>query len=425
MKVIYDISPIGSDPSRRAGLARVAESTAARLYDRLGENVQFSATGSLRATFQAEKVLARRNGWRSALNEVGRPARWVHKAERACAHSSSTSDGLLKYGARAGKLLLAQVSRVFNVLRRPVDANALEQADLFHSSYARIPPQVRKALPGKHILTVHDLTPLVLGEDYFSSDQIGITRRIIDSVQADDWVITVSQSTKNDLCERRPIDPKRVFVVPNAASDELFYPVSDNRRIQEVRAKYGIPEGKYLLSLHSMAPHKNVARLVRSFRQLVRDENLSDVYLVLAGGLGRPLKEICDDLKLTKNDLQRVHFTGFIEDKDLASVYSGAGAFVFPSLYEGFGLPVLEAMQCGCPVVVSDAASIPEIVGSAGITVNPHDGNELKHAMKKLLSTPVLQETFSLQGQEQAHRSSWEARTNRLLDIYKDITSVG
>ena len=422
MKVIYDISPIGSDPSRRAGLARVAESTAARLYDRLGENVRFSATGSLWATFQAEKVLARRNGWQSALNEVGRPARWVHEAERACAHSSSTSDGLLKYGARAGKLLLAQVSRGLNVFRRPVNANALEQADLFHSSYARIPRQVRRALPGKHILTVHDLTPLVLGEDYFSSDQIGITRRIIDSVQADDWVITVSQSTKNDLCERRPIDPERVFVVPNAASEDFFYPVSDKRRIQEVRAKYGIPEGKYLLSLHSMAPHKNVARLVRSFRQLVRDEKLSDVYLVLAGGLGRPLKEICDDLTLTKDDLQRVHFTGFIEDKDLASVYSGAAAFLFPSLYEGFGLPVLEAMQCGCPVIASSAASIPEIASGAAILVDPYDEKQLAAAILDVFELPNKRAEMAKQGTKEARKFSWSKRTIKILDIYNRLT---
>jgi glycosyltransferase involved in cell wall biosynthesis len=327
--------------------------------------------------------------------------------------------------ARAGDIALTQVSRLCNVLRRPVDPDALAWADVFHSSYARIPKQVRRQLPGQHVLTVHDLTPLVLGEEYFSSDQIGITRRIIDSVQPDDWVVAVSESTKNDLCERRPIDPERVFVVPNAASDDLFYPVTDDKRIWTVRQKYGIPEGRYLLSLHSMAPHKNIHRLIEAFRLFIRQGKPSDTYLVLAGGLGRPRKEIFEELSLETADLDRVHFTGFVKDDDLAPLYSGAEAFVFPSLYEGFGLPVLEAMQCGCPVIASDAASIPEVMGGAGIQVDPRDVTDLADAICDLLASSETRRIGTQQGHRQAQRFGWNSRTEQTLNVYNKILAGG
>ncbi len=422
MRVVYDISPIGADPSRRAGLARVAESMAEQLHRRLGENVRFSATGSLWATLQAEEVLTRRNGWGSALNDVGPLPRWVCEAQRTSAEWTKTTDGVAQSAAWAGNFALTQVSRLFNVLRRPVAPNALAWADIFHSSYARIPQQARRQLPGQHLLTVHDLTPLVLGEEYFSSEQIGITRRIIDSVEPDDWVVTVSESTKNDLCERRPIAPERVFVVPNAASDDLFYPVTDDKRIRTVRQKYEIPKGRYLLSLHSMAPHKNIPRLIEAFRQFIRQEKPSDTYLVLAGGLGRPRKEIFEELSLETAGLDRVHFTGFVEDDDLAPLYSGAEAFIFPSLYEGFGLPVLEAMQCGCPIIASDVASIPEVMGEAGIQVDPRNVNDLARAISQLLASQETRRVESEKGPREAQQFSWDERVDRLIEIYSQIT---
>ncbi len=421
MRVIYDISPIGADPSRRAGLARVAESMAEQLHRRLDENVRFSATGSLWATLQAETVLSRRDGWHSALNRVGSLPRRVHQTQRNCTEWAKDTDGLMRSVARAGDIALTQVSRLCNVLRRPVDPDALAWTDVFHSSYARIPKQVRRQLPGQHVLTVHDLTPLVLGEEYFSSDQIGITRRIIDSVQPDDWVVAVSESTKNDLCERRPIDPERVFVVPNAASDDLFYPVTDDKRIRTVRQKYGIPEGRYLFSLHSMAPHKNIPRLIEAFRRSIRQEKPSHTHLVLAGGLGRPRKEIFEELSLETADLDRVHFTGFVEDDDLAPLYSGAEAFVFPSLYEGFGLPVLEAMQCGCPVVASNTSSLPEIVEDAGILVDPTDTEELAHALSRVVGPPSTISEFPKKGRERAKDYSWESSASGILDVYRQV----
>jgi glycosyltransferase involved in cell wall biosynthesis len=424
MNVIYDISPIGSDPSRRAGLARVAESMAEGLVDELGDRVSFSATGSIWATLQAEVVLDRRTDWRSALPHVPGWVRRIHRANRRLSEAAGNRSGAARIGSRLGTLALTQVLRAINVLRTPVAPDQLERADVYHSSYARIPAQVRRALPGRHLLTVHDLTPLVLDRQYVPAGQRAITRRIIDSVQAGDWVVTVSESTREDLCERRPISRERVFVAPNAASPDLFYPVEDEARIQRVREKYDVPDRNYLLSLHSMAPHKNIPRLVGSFRRLVQQQNASDLILVLAGGLGRSMDEVLADLSLDEEDLANVHFTGFVDDDDLAPLYSGAEAFVFPSLYEGFGLPALEAMQCGCPVIASNTSSIPEIADGAAELVDPYDETALAEAMWRLHTSPQQRADLAERGRRRAATYSWSKRVQTLLDVYDRIAQL-
>jgi glycosyltransferase involved in cell wall biosynthesis len=391
------------------------------LQGELGADVSFSASGSVWAALQAETVIERRESWNSALGRVGPLARGVHQAQIQASTRKDGNEGMAARGYQVADLLLTQVSRAFNLLRKPVDRPSLDDADVYHSSYARIPHQVRKHFAGQHVLTVHDLTPLVLDDSLSGSGQIAITRRIVDSVQSNDWVIAVSESTRNDLCERRPIDPERVFVIPNAASEELFHSVSDTERIHSVRKKYNVPEGRYFLSLHSMAPHKNVSHLVRCFHRFIRQEKKTDLALVLAGGLGRSANEIRQALSLGKENLEHVHFTGYVEDQDLASLYSGAEAFAFPSLYEGFGLPALEAMQCGCPVITSNTSSLPEIVGDAGLLVDPRNPEELCQAMSKIEQSSSLASDLAEAGQEKARRFSWKRTVRETIDMYRYV----
>lgn len=213
-----------------------------------------------------------------------------------------------------------------------------------------------------------------------------------------------------------------VIGAPNAASPALFYPVDDEERVRQVRGKYEIPDGEYLLSLHSMAPHKNIPRLIASFNRMVRQQGVSDLSLVLAGGLGRSLDEVLNDLHLEKEELENVHFTGFVADEDLAALYSGAEAFVFPSLYEGFGLPVLEAMQCGCPVIASNTSSIPEIAGGAAVLVDPYNEERLAASMWKVHASPKKREEMSERGVHEAKNYSWEKRAEKILGVYEKIS---
>jgi glycosyltransferase involved in cell wall biosynthesis len=160
---------------------------------------------------------------------------------------------------------------------------------------------------------------------------------------------------------------------------------------------------------------------VNAFREYVSQEQEPDIHLVLAGGLGQSLEEVCERLDLKQADLDRVQFTGFVPDEDLAPLYSGAEAFVFPSLYEGFGLPVLEAMQCGCPVIASNTASIPEVAGEAAILIDPYDEEDLSASISKVRTDPKTRRRMSTLGIEQARKYSWSKRMETVLGVYDQI----
>jgi glycosyltransferase involved in cell wall biosynthesis len=168
---------------------------------------------------------------------------------------------------------------------------------------------------------------------------------------------------------------------PLAASSRFFAPEHDTERQAAVRAVYGIGGGPYLLSLCTLEPRKNLPRLVRAFHRLLQENNLPELRLVLVGARGWKNAELFTDLESWPDFIDRVIISGFVPDADLAAVYSGAQAFLFPSLYEGFGLPALEAMQCKVPVITSNTSSLPENVGEAAITIDPTNEDEIAAAI--------------------------------------------
>lgn len=425
MKIIYDISPVGNRPEARTGVARAAWTTAVLLREKLGNELSLAACGSIWSALQAEDLLHCHPEIPSAVQPVSPIARQVHYYQEKL--RDWRGKGACSFGPvlEVGEQLLTNVSRFLNLTRKPIKSTYLKQADLFHSPYARIPAQVRQSLPGQHVLTINDLIPLVLDPALFPPGNIAITRRIIDSVQPEDWIITISDATRNDLCNYRPVDPARVITVHLAASKELFYRIEQAEVIQAIRQKYGIPPGPYLLTLHSLAPHKNLAHLIRCFQKVIQQEKIQDLTLVVCGGQGRPVDDILPTLGLNRTDLHQVHFTGFVADEDLAALYSGAKAFVFPSLYEGFGLPVLEAMQCGCPVIASNSSSLPEIVGEAGLLTPPDDEDALCQAILKLHKSDFLQRELARQGQERAKTFSWNKTITETITIYEMVKCSG
>ncbi|MBK9350610.1 MAG: glycosyltransferase family 4 protein [Sulfuritalea sp.] len=252
----------------------------------------------------------------------------------------------------------------------PVLAAKLRDAQVFHTPFLHLPPAVRK-LPGiARCVTVPDLNPIVHPE-YFPPVVNRWSAKVMANIAPGDWVLTVSQFVKDDLCERYGIDPQRVRVTYLAADPALYHPGIDAASIGRVRRRYGIPDGPYLLSLGSLSPHKNVAHLVKCFAEVLQQERIADLNLVLAGAEGWALDALDATLAGMGDRARRIILTGFVDDTDQAALYGGAMAFAFPSLCEGFGLPPLEAMQCGTPVISADATSLPEVVGSAGILVDP------------------------------------------------------
>ncbi len=420
MKVIFDISPVGDNVKNRTGVARVAWTLADLLHQELGDNLSFSANGSISASLQAERLLESCPNFHSAIYPINFFARKIEQLNIQISHGKDRPASDLLQKSKRSTLL--NISRLFNLTRQPIDSKILAEADIFHSTYPRIPKQVRKNLPNRHLQTVYDLTPLILDEKYFPPGSPGVTKRLIDTIQPDDWVTTISNSARNDLLNRRPhLNPDKVITIYLAASPELFYPVLSKSAIETVKQKYQLPEGNYFLSLHSLAAHKNMEHLITCFKQIICQEKSKDLHLVICGGNINSVGATIGSTQLTATDLKHIHFTGFIDDDDLAAIYSGAIGFIFPSLYEGFGLPVLEAMQCGCPVISSNTSSLPEVVGEAGFLVSPTVQDDLCESIVKLYSSANLRAKYSQLSIDRSTLFSWKKTVATTLQIYENI----
>jgi len=313
-------------------------------------------------------------------------------------------------------------SRLINITRQPVSPKLLAECSIFHSSYPRIPRVVRKYLPNRHLQTVYDLIPLILDKRYCIPGQSQITSRIIDSIQPNDWITTISDSTRNDLLNRLPnLKEEQVVTIYLGANQSIFYKTTDKHKILLAKKKYRIPHENYFLSLNSLLPHKNIVHLIHSFNEFLKQEKIQDLYLVICGGSEFSINQLIKSNSLTSSDLNKIYFTGFIEDYDLASIYSDAIAFIFPSLYEGFGLPVLEAMQCGCPVIASNTSSLPEIIGSAGLLVSPTVQTDLCQAMTTLYYSSTLRKHYADLAYNRANLFNWQTTIENLIKLYKII----
>lgn len=302
------------------------------------------------------------------------------------------------------------------------DLAALSAYDIYHSPFLPIPDVLKGASKPKKVITIHDLIPHLF-PSYFGEWNVMIMKKILDSIDEHTYPICVSEATKNDLCEATGISPDKVFVVHLAASEDKFYQVKDDETIQLTLKKYNIDtHKKYLLSIATLEPRKNIERTIRSFLKLIQQEKIDDLNLVLVGTKGWDFETIFDEIKTNPILKERIIITGFVADQDLAALYSGSMAFVYPSLYEGFGLPPLEAMQCGTPVITSNTSSLPEVLEDAGILVDPTDENAIADAMHQLYISTTLRLQLSKKALQQAQKFSWKKFTDSHIKIYQQIS---
>jgi glycosyltransferase involved in cell wall biosynthesis len=284
--------------------------------------------------------------------------------------------------------------------------------DIFHSTDFVLPP-VRGA---RAILTVHDLTFMRLPQCAEAGLRAYLNKVVPRSIERADLVLADSQSTKNDLIELLGVSPHRIEVV-YAGVERRFRPMEGEIALQRVKKRYGL-DFPFILSLGTLEPRKNFSGLVEAYA-LMKNKELK---LVIVGGKGWLYDEIfarVEELGLSG----QVIFPGFVADEDLPALYNLAELFVFPSLYEGFGLPPLEAMACGTPVVTSDRPSLPEVVGEAGLMVEATDSQELAEAMERVLMDENLRREMREKGLKQAVKFTWEAAAGKLLDVYRRLGS--
>jgi len=285
--------------------------------------------------------------------------------------------------------------------------------DILHSPDFALPP-VRRA---RTILTVHDLSFMRVPECSDPRLRAYLLRVVPASVRRADVVLADSESTRQDVIELLGVDPARVEVV-YAGVESRFQRVRDAQTLQAVRSRYHLP-AHFILGVGTLQPRKNFERLIEGFSH-VRDAVPAETHLVIAGGVGWLYEGIHRCIK--ELGLQEaVHLPGYVADEDLPALYSLADVFAFPSLYEGFGLPPLEAMACGTPVVCSNASSLPEVVGQAALTVDPLDVDALTDALRRALSDEPLRAELTQMGLARVRCFTWEQAASTLLDVYRRI----
>jgi glycosyltransferase involved in cell wall biosynthesis len=287
-----------------------------------------------------------------------------------------------------------------------------EGADLLHALGFVSPIAWR----GRTVVTVYDLSFLRFPEVYNRANRVYLGTFTPPSLRRADRVITISEDARRDVIELCGVAPERVTPILLAA-DERFRP-APSAAIEAFRARQGLPD-RFVLYQGTLQPRKNVETLVRAYA-LLRSQGSDDHRLVLAGPRGwqyEPIFELIRQLGLAGS----VTFPGFVPDDELALWYSSATVFAFPSRYEGFGLPLLEAMACGTPVVSSNASSLPEVVGDAGLLIDPSDVEGLASALRRLLEDESLRQALSAAGRERARSFSWRRTASETVQVYREV----
>ena len=292
--------------------------------------------------------------------------------------------------------------------RRPVD--------LLHVQYTAPP-----LAPCPVVATVHDLSFEHLPETFKRRSWMQLRLTVRRTARRAAHLIAPSEFTRRDLIETYRLDPERVTAIPLAASPR-FRPVEDAEEVGRARRRYGVG-GEYVLAVGSIQPRKNLARLVRAYSLLRRERGRSNLpQLVLVGRqawlYGETLKAIEEE-----GVGGSVILTGYVSEGDLPALYSGALCFVYPSYFEGFGLPPLEAMSCGAPVLTGNLTSLPEVVGDAGLAVDPFDEGALARALAKLIDDDALRAELRARGLQRARSFHWRDTARMTLQVYRRVMS--
>ncbi|HET7302157.1 MAG TPA: glycosyltransferase family 1 protein [Candidatus Saccharimonadales bacterium] len=317
-----------------------------------------------------------------------------------------------------------------NTFDRPIDwlppqiyhalkfRNIIPPVDLFFGKGVYIFPNfIRWPLArSKSVIVVHDLSMFVCPQYLHPQNLAFMTKHLPGSIKKADLIVAVSQASKDIVLEQFDVNPDKIVVAPLAAAD--YFTTRDADEIAEAKAKYGI-FGDYILFVSTLEPRKNVECIIAAYRALP-DKIRQTTSLVLIGGRGWQDEGIREAIKQARKAGEKVVLPGYVDTEDMAAMYSGAKAFLFPSHYEGFGLPILEAMSCGVPVITANNSSLPEAGGDAALYIEEAtDVKALTDATKKVLTDEKLRQQMIKKGYKQAASFSWDNCSKVIFDAIK------
>jgi glycosyltransferase involved in cell wall biosynthesis len=307
----------------------------------------------------------------------------------------------------SGNYSIAEQIRIPLLLRR-------EGVDLFHAPHYVLPPLTQC----RSIVTIHDVIHLLFPQYLPGRLAYAYARACLwAAAKRSDRILTVSSTSKNDILRRFKVPAEKIAVIYNAI-DERFNVKPSDEQVQRVRERYQLDQ-QFVLYVGNIKPHKNLERLIDAFHRLRRC-GFDDLRLLIIGdeiSKYPALRRAVHGLKLHKY----VRFLGFVPIETLAVLYRLADAFVFPSLYEGFGLPPLEAMASGAPVITSNVSSLPEVVGDAALLVDPYDPESIADGMRQVLTDADLRATLRARGLVRVQQYSWQRSIEQVHQIYNEV----
>jgi len=281
--------------------------------------------------------------------------------------------------------------------------------DIFHfTNLISIPYN----LSGKMVVTIHDMLPLRYPDYYHPDSYARNCLNLKRLKKIEPIIITVSESAKEDIIYYSDIKSEKIYTIPLGFDENIYSEQNDSDVLKDLCI-----DSPYLLFLSAIAKNKNLCRIVEAFESLA--ERFSDIKLVVAGGSAI----YTDSSAISKIEnspfASRIVMAGYVSDKQKHILYSNALAFLFPSLFEGFGLPILEAMSCGCPVITSNVSSMPEVVGDAAILIDPYSIEQLAYEMERIISSESLRKELKLKGLEHCKKFSWDKTAELTEKVYK------
>jgi glycosyltransferase involved in cell wall biosynthesis len=306
-------------------------------------------------------------------------------------------------------LVRVPVYLTYELFRRPVD--------VLHVQYTA-PPFCRVPL----VVTIHDLAFEVMPETFTRRGSFQLKLTVRRTAKKAARVATVSEYSRQDLLSIYKLTPEKVAVTYNGIGSHFVPQPSVQNEAEEIRRRFGVSRD-FLLAVGSLQPRKNLVRLIRAYARLRGEREDFSPQLVIVGRKLWLASEIFDEVK-RQRWADDVILTGYVSDADLPALYRAARAFVYPSLFEGFGLPPLEAMACGTPVVTSDVSSLPEVAGDAALLIDPKDERALADALVEIVNNEGLRAELREKGIVQAKKFTWREAAEKTLSLYQEAYSI-
>tara|TARA_R110002124_G_scaffold267533_5_gene434806 strand:- start:3614 stop:4846 length:1233 start_codon:yes stop_codon:yes gene_type:complete len=406
MNILFDATWIGTHLKQNVmhGGLRVIYELTNRLENSNEVNLFYSANKYDRATINNLVSFIEENKYSSVQNKIANNQTEIFKILHYL--NSKTNSNLIKNWS--SKQFLK--SNIF-------DKNMMKRMDIYHSPIEAIPDEIKKYKNVKRVFTSHDLMPFTR-PDLAPPSFVELLKPAYDSIDRETKVICVSEFTKSELLNyRKDLDESQIETVYLGANKNVFFPNLDETKFLVLSKKYNFNFEKYLLCLNRNQKYKNTEHIIDAYINVVNDNKNSDLGLVLIGTFDNV--EIKKSIMNKYKKFKHIHFIEYVPDDELSVFYSNALSFVYMSLYEGFGLPIIEAMQCGTPVISSNQASLPEIVKGYGICINPFDVELLSDQMCSILYNPKLRNKMVNNSLERSKFFSWEKNLEETIQVYK------